>query len=182
MKRLLNITMMAVCCSLLLTACSSEEESTEAISLKFQLCAIDGNATKVFKNGDNVVFDLAISNNSNSDITYGMEGADIIFGNDLYCVYSDDGRLIGVPWTGMYCEYIGKRYFFIPAKTVKHVYCTWNMSEDFRSSHPLCKGEDKDKLPVGSYYTKFWVEYNDNVGGSKKRMVTKNFKVGFKVQ
>ena len=163
------------------TGCSNDDEDA-LIDFKFQLCTIDGNNTNVFTYGDNVVFDLLITNNSDCDITYGPQDADIIFGEDLFYVYSKDSGGIGLPWTGMYCEYSLQRSFIIPANSAKHVYCTWNLSKEINTSHPLCKAEDNANLPIGNYYTKFSVKYNNKIGSSQKRMITKEFQTEFKVK
>ena len=161
---------------------TSNEEIDDAISFSLQLCNIDGNAENVFKSGDNVVFDLIITNNSDYDISYGLNNTDIDFGDDLFCVYSEAGSCIGLPWTGMYCEYTGQKSFIIPANTVKHIYCPWNLCDEVTCSHPLCKAENKEPLPVGEYFTKFSIKVNKNVGLSKKLMTTKSFHIHFKVQ
>ena len=161
---------------------SSDDEEDKMINFQFQLCALQGTSTRVFNYGENVVFDLSIRNNSNNDITYGIKDADIIFDQNLFCVYSKNGNTIGLPWTGMYCEYSGQQTFVIPANSVKRIRCAWNLCEEISPSHPLCKGEDNILLPSGDYYTKFNIKYNKNIGSYQKQMITQEFKVEFNVQ
>ena len=108
----------------LLSSCSSDDDVSAIYHIKvdFQLKNSDGIECYDFKEGENVIFDLIITNNSDRDIFYGPN-ADIIFGNDLFCVYSDDGNSLGLPWTGMYCEYTGQQSFIIPSASVSPRCC-----------------------------------------------------------
>ena len=157
-----NLTYVVLCLIACLCSCSSDDKEEKAIDFELQLCTLQGTSTREFNYGENVVFDLSIRNNSNNDITYGIKDADIIFDENLFCVYSKNGNTIGLPWTGMYCEYSGQQTFVIPANSVKRIRCAWNMCEDINPSHPLCKGEDNILLPSGDYYTKFNIKYNKN--------------------
>ena len=122
MKKSLFFTIVALF-MMALYGCSKDDDPD--IKVDFQLKNSDGIECYDFKEGENVIFDLIITNNSDRDIFYGSN-ADIIFGNDLFCVYSDDGNSLGLPWTGMYCEYTGQQSFIIPANTIKHILCPWN--------------------------------------------------------
>lgn len=169
---------------LLPMGCSNEEEDERAVLIDytFQLSTIEGNITKVFRYGDNIVFDLQIINYSDYDITYGSVDADILLGEDLFYVYSKDGNGIGLPWTGMYCEYTGQRSFVIPSHSIKRVCCTWKLCKEISASHPLCKSEDNTTLPIGDYYTRFSIIYNKNMGSTKKMMTEKIIQTDFKIQ
>lgn len=175
MKKKLHIMMSAMLLMLagtVMTACSSDDD-VDFIKVDFQLQNEDGIECYDFNEGDNVIFDLIISNNSNGDISYGPKNADIIFGNDMFCVYSDDDSSIGLPWTGMYCEFTGQKFFIIPANTVKHIYCPWNLCKEIDCSHPLCKGEDKEKLPAGNYYSRFSIKIKNKTTTRNRTFIIK---------
>lgn len=157
MKKSLFFTIVALF-MMALYGCSKDDDPD--IKVDFQLKNSDGIECYDFKEGENVIFDLIITNNSDRDIFYGPN-ADIIFCNDLFCVYSDDGNSLGLPWTGMFCEYTGQQSFIIPANTIKHILCPWNLCKEIYCSHPLCKGEDKEKLPVGGYNSRFSIKIKD---------------------
>lgn len=160
--------------------CGNDEDNN--ISFNFLFQDENGHEKYIFKEGENIVFRLDIVNNGDFDISYGLKDADVIFGKDLFCVYSDNESIVGLPWTGMYCEYTGQKTFIIPANTVMHIYCPWYLCEDINSTHPLCKGDNTEKLSVGNYYTRFSIEYNKNITSSNKQMTEKKIQVGFKVQ
>ena len=177
---------MMMCCLLMIISagCSSDDDGSDnsIISVNFMLQDENGVEKYTFYEGENIVFRLDIINNGDFDISYGLKDADVIFGKDLFCVYSNNGSIVGLPWTGMYCEYTGQKAFIIPANTVMHIYCPWYLCKDINTTHPLCKGDNIEKLPVGNYYTRFSIEYNKNTTSSNKQMTKKNIQVGFKVQ
>ena len=86
MKRLLNITMMAVCCSLLLTACSSEEESD--ITITYRVLNEKGQECSEFYSGDEIVLYLAIKNSTEQTYKFADE-KDLI--KEAFLIYSSDG-------------------------------------------------------------------------------------------
>lgn len=143
---------------MMLTGCSKDEKEF-SIDFNFQLRTVEGDSSHGFGYGDNIVFDLEIINNSDFDVTYGPNDADVVLDDELFRVYSKDGREIGLPWTGMYCEFSEQQYWTIPAKSVKHVICPWFQCESASPSHPLCKAVDNPLLSVGDYYTRFSVSY-----------------------
>ena len=164
---------------------NSENEGRDLISFSFQTCNNLGYPTQTFRYGENIVFSLLITNNSDIDISYGLQDADIIFGTDMFSVYTEEGSFIGLPWTGMYCEYVSLKVpFLIPAKSTKQVFCKWKFDEGVNSSHPLCKASDSDNenLPVGKYISSFCIEYNTALGSLQKTMEKKFFNALFVIQ
>jgi hypothetical protein len=156
--------------------------------LKFSLLNVDGNETTSFKKKENIIFDLAIENRSNKDFIYhrNFEGdSDYSLDSDFFCVKTEKGKKVGVPWSGMFCEFSLQNDFTIPAGTTRHVTCSWLLQDDIRTTHPLCKGEDSftpsnQPLSKGNYYTSFVVKYR--AYHNDENLTEKKFTINFSVK
>ena len=165
-------------------SCSDDEESVDFgdIKLNFSLLNEEGEETAIFKEGENVCFDLEIVNNGNSDFVYclNFDGGDLVLDRDFFCVYTEKGNRIGTPWTGMFCEMSLQKEWHIPAKATHHIRCSWLGSSVFTTTHPLCKFETSPHLAQGVYKTVFDVKYH--ASSNLTKLVNKKFNIKFRIE
>ena len=156
--------LMAFVFSLCFAGCGSDENLSPTVDLRFRLLDSDGNEKTAFSEGEDIVFELAINNRSNSAMYYNLkfEGGDIAWGEDFFMVYREDGEVIGKPWNTMWCLFSGQKTFLVPERFV----ASWQGKPEIPLSYPLCLIRDglpeSKPLPKGNYYTKFKVYYNAN--------------------
>lgn len=161
--------------------------SNEEGNIIFKLCDATLNPKLSFRKGENVVFDLVIENTSDNDLVLkrDFEGGDIILDSSCFCVYNEDGEIVGVPWTGVFCEESLQDTWYYPAHTIKHITCDWNQ-EWVGTSHPFCNGYDGEErrpcLPEGNYTVRFNVIYNTNIGKESYNYKNKEYIVCFKIR
>ena len=171
--------------AVMVSSCSSEDDddnNSSDVELNFSLLNENGKESTIFKEGENVCFDLEIVNNGNSDFVYclNFDGGDLVLDNDFFCVYTEKGERIGTPWTGMFCEMSLQKEWHIPAKTTHHVRCSWLSSSVFTNTHPLCKFEESPSLSQGVYKVAFDVKYRTS--SNAKKLINKKFNIKFAVE
>ena len=165
---------------------SSDVLTNEESNITFSLCDEAMTLKTSFREGENIVFVLSINNTSDSNLTIkrDFEGGDLILDSHFFCVYNAKGEIVGVPWTGVFCEESGQDTWYYPAHSTHNITCDWNQ-EWIGLSHPFCDGYDMDmrrpSLSKGDYSVRFTIKYNSNVGKEPKKMKSQEYIVHFKI-
>lgn len=138
----------------------------DSISVDFSLLNVEGQAVTTFKEGEQIIFRLTVTNTTEKVI---YQSPKSIVGEDMFQVFSN-GNIIGRPWD--FLEIWGLPICFAAHKD--YVYkCPWQGQvidsekenyEDFpvpSSGVVFIKKQDRQPLPVGSYYTEFKLILNE---------------------
>lgn len=149
----------------------------DSVKIQLQLLNSDSVAMDTFKEGEDIIFKLTISNTSSDWVqTIPMEN----FSGDIFSVYSSDGVYIGKPWDQRLMTYF---YPLLTPKTEREQVCSWlevpdedmvnlclwlenpvedtsNLNTDKYMSMGInrvifLKKERRQPLPKGNYYTQF---------------------------
>lgn len=149
----------------------------DSVKIELQLLNSDSVAMDTFKEGEDIIFKLTISNTSSDWVTTApMEN----FSGDIFSVYSSDGVYIGKPWDQRLMTYF---YPLLTPKTEREQVCSWlevpdedmvnlclwlenpvedtsNLNTDKYMSMGInrvifLKKERRQPLPKGNYYTQF---------------------------
>lgn len=148
----------------------------DSVKIQLQLLNSDSVAMDTFKEGEDIIFKLTISNTGSDWVqTAPMEK----FSDDIFSVYSSDGVYIGKPWDQRLMTYF---YPLLTPGTVREQVCSWlevpdgdmvnlclwieNPVEDTSNLNLdqyvstinriiFLKKERRQPLPKGSYYTQF---------------------------
>ena len=168
----------------------------DSVKIQLQLLNSDSVAMDTFKEGEDIIFKLTISNTSSDWVqTAPMEK----FSGDIFSVYSSDGVYIGKPWDQRLMTYF---YPLLTPKTEREQVCSWlevpdedmvnlclwlenpvedtsNLNTDKYMSMGInrvifLKKERRQPLPKGSYYTQFDVSIIEGR--------TTTIKMGFNVE
>lgn len=187
------------------TACSSDDEKTTPVSddtkveldsdtikvydniyVKFQLLNSKNQAVTLFKQGENIIFKLVITNERKGVVNYPTLMN--IIGKDLFRIYTSAGEDLGVPWDYAHGSGVGNTllepgdslYFPCPAFGPGIDIEKWKGDNSDRSLD-FAKETTRDYLPSGTYYTKFSINlYEDSVNanrGEKYVECRKEFKI-----
>ena len=192
MKKI-SVIIAALAMSMVVISCSDDDEDGVCVDVTFALQNEAGQESFCFKDGDAIIFDLLIANNSSHPVIYACSDTsggifgDFRIGEDLFQVYDAQGNLIGKPWESMFCEETLQKEWTIPANSVYHIRHPWyNLSEtvdeSVRPTHPLCLF-NRQLVPVlnkGNYYTSFTIQYKPHP--DKKRFSKKAFNIQFSVE
>ena len=167
------------------SACSSDDDAEDtveidlntvqdcdSISVDFRLVNSEGQAVKTFKEGEQILFRLTVTNKTGKKLN--CQSPVNIVGVDMFQVYSN-GKILGRPWdfTLTYCS--PRNQFWV--EQIDYVYeCPWQGQvldidkENYREFHVPSSGvvfikkQDQQPLPVGQYYTEFRLTLSeDNV-------------------
>jgi hypothetical protein len=138
----------------------------------FRLVNSEGQAVKTFKEGEQILFRLTVTNKTGKKLN--CQSPVNIVGVDMFQVYSN-GKILGRPWdfTLTYCS--PRNQFWV--EQIDYVYeCPWQGQvldidkENYREFHVPSSGvvfikkQDQQPLPVGQYYTEFRLTLSeDNV-------------------
>ena len=148
----------------------------DSVKIQLQLLNSDSVAMDTFKEGEDIIFNLTITNTGSDWVqTAPMEK----FSDDIFSVYSSDGVYIGKPWDQRLMTYF---YPLLTPRTVREQVCSWlevpdgdmvnlclwieNPVEDTSNLNLdqyvstinriiFLKKERRQPLPKGSYYTQF---------------------------
>lgn len=162
---------------LVMTACSSDDnmnysdngkESSEdkeengdaGIFVNFTLQDESGIEKYVFKEGENIIFNLAITNNTEKEARL-SNFDDMVFHNNVFHVYSSQGEDFGHPYDYLFIYEILGPMIFPPGYTYT-LLCPWINKPDselrcdtllnnhfvFKKFRPLPKGEYYSKFPL----------------------------------
>ena len=149
----------------------------DSVQIQLQLLNSDSVAVDTFKEGEDIIFKLTITNTGSDWVqTIPMEN----FSDDIFSVYSSDGVNMGKPWDERLMSYV---YPLLSPKTVREHVCSWlevpdedmvnlclwlenpvedpsNLNMDKYLSMGISpmiflKKERRLPLPKGSYYCQF---------------------------
>ena len=123
----------------------------EPVSVSYRTLNIDGVETSEFKEGENVILDLTIYNNTDEDIPAG-EMHDFLY--SAFLVYSSDGSYVGAAYdTSVMMNYVFK---LESGKAINWHY-PWMHYPAATTWFPFANtAENENKpLPVGDYYSEF---------------------------
>ena len=139
-----------------MAACSSDEE--DSLSVQFHLEDENGVPKTEFKQGENIIFKLTIYNST--DASYSIKNWFSFFDENFFRVYSFDGQDMGSSWDIRYYLDLMEYIFAYDSRTFS---CPWMTNENLPPTYPLVMKEEKmQPLPVGNYYTKFDLKFNEN--------------------
>lgn len=129
------------------------DEADSKIQISYSLLNDYGLPTSSFKYGEDICFELTITNKSDKVI---FIYNDFILDEDLFRVYLEDGTDMGTPWTSFGSNYVA---IGIEPKGSMRIACNWIKA--FSTHQPLTKKKDFNPLPCGKYYTSFKVYYRN---------------------
>ena len=149
------------------SGCSSEEDDIddkEGICLSFRLLNERVVQSGVNKNGA----DLFLPSSDD---------------NIIFCVYDKDGKMIGVPYSGMFCNFSLQTWMTIDSHSTYHLRCKWKETGKYDDvTYPLCGCSDLPDLPLGEYQVSFSIEYRKKANGPKSKFHTAAFNYKFTVE
>ena len=153
------------------------------VKIQLQLLNPDSIATDTFKEGEDIIFKLTITNISNELV---MTTRIHEFSDNIFNIYSSSGVEMGKPWDG---RYIALTHSFLTPGMSQEYICSWleKPVEDVetiiieewsfmsiaRSPIHYYKIEQRQPLAKGSYYTLFDV----SVIESRKTRIRMDFNV-----
>ena len=135
---------------LLVTACSSDEDISEDVTVDFYLSNEQGERTTEFKSTDNIIFNLSIKNNSNKKICLYRENEDLEKTALIFAVYNSEGMIIDTPWDSYAVS--DANMDFVDNNVDWKTCWMINMVENVVTS-PFCVESLKGQLPCGEYNT-----------------------------
>ena len=193
---LIAITLLATS----MTSCNKDdEEIRNGIDLNFCLLNANGEEQTTFKSGDNIYFDLTIVNNCDTKMVYTFEewndrvvksgicknGADMFLpsAEELFCVYDEAGKEVGVPYDGMFCQFTAQTWMTIEPHSTSHLRCTWKetgRNEDI--TYPICGCANMPDLSIGKYQVSFRIKYRNKANNPESDFKTIAFNYNFSVE
>lgn len=145
------------------------------IHVSFSLLNDKGKPDSLFRYGEDICFELMITNKSDKDLF--MFG-DVRLGNKLFAVYREDGTFVGTPWTSIGTDFSGNGIKIRPNSSGRYT-CKWIGRG---TDGPIQKDHELDPLPKGSYYTKFIVKHRDLKNVIEDMFIEKEFYSRFIIQ
>ena len=190
MKR--KLVLLSILLSLgMFCACSSDDEIdndlsvddltngtdsvADIIQFSFSLLNNDGLPTSSFKYGEDICFELTVTNKSNKEL---LLFNDFFLGEDLFRVYLENGTGVGTPWT----DYNSSNYIALGIAPKSSISFTCNWIKALSTKWPLAKNKDFDPLPRGNYYTKFKIKYRNLDNILQDEFLEKEFNISFTIQ
>ena len=127
---------------------------TDCYQIDYCLRDENGTATSTFKQGENIYFDVLISNTTEYDLHLGEE-REILY--SAASIFRSNGEYVGNPFDNIFIteEY---RMMTIKSHAYTHWWCPWTFDEKFVNS--LGYNLDfnalslKEPLPKGTYYSR----------------------------
>ena len=131
--------------------------SDDNYQVDFFLTNISGEETAIFKYGENIVFNLIILNKTNEQVLI-EGGVTQLLGNNVFRVYSKDGKDIGVSW-----EYgdIETVMFYLFPHQERQWSCPWMSDVLCYPSKPFVMKEGVKLLSKGTYYSTFDIRIDE---------------------
>lgn len=179
MKRFRLPILMAVVTMLTLAMSSCSSDDDTSISVNFILQDESGCEKYIFKEGENIIFKLDITNNTEEPAN--LPNMSDMFNKEFFHVISSKGEDYGYPYD---CFYIDNCLgpFMLPANYTYTFLCPWINNPDFElpwEQPPFCyfnffSIEKFRPLPKGEYYSKTSIRLD------KKRIVS--FKKSFIIE
>jgi hypothetical protein len=146
------------------------------------------------------LFDFVIVNNSDTTMICTHENKEWIErivryvsknGPDMFlpsnreflCVYSEDGKEIGTPYSGMFCGFSNNTWKTIPSHSTYHIQCLWKETGAHNAAtYPLCGPDpENDDFPIGKYSVSFSIKYREKANDSNSKFKKAIFKYPFEV-
>lgn len=152
---------------------SNVDSISEIIQISFSLLNEKDIPTSSFKYGEDICFELIITNNSNKALFF---FDDIFLGDDLFRVYLEDGTDMGTPWTSIGTEFVAVG---IEPKASMHRTCRWI---GMRADKPIEKDRELAPLPKGNYYTNFSIKYRNFDNIKTDMFIEKMYNCKFTIQ
>ncbi len=203
MKKILafgSVFLFILCSFVLTLSCSKDQDEVRnGIDLNFRLLNANGEEQTTFKSGDNIYFDLTIVNNCDTKIVYTFEewndrviksgicenGADMFLpsADELFCVYDETGKEVGVPYDGMFCQFSEQTWMTIEPHSTFHLRCTWKetgRNEDI--TYPICGCANMPDLSIGKYQVSFRIKYRNKANNHESDFITIAFNYNFSVE
>jgi len=179
MKRIMSLRsllflLMQIAMGMGLISCSIDEvDEPQAVDVSLKTLNENGELTSVFKNEDNIYFDLSVNNNTN----------DTIFINERYFLeevlssfklYSSSGAFVGYPFSGIELVKFRDMANNMKPHESRHWQCvyTTHPSETAPNS-PFKSDTVREPFPKGDYYLLYSLTLSN---------VTKTGKVEFRIK
>ena len=148
---------------------SGQEETTKEDVIKvpfhidYHLENEKGENVTVFKEGENIYFDLTIYNDTEKDISIAEE-REIVY--NAMCVYTYNSEFVGNPLNGVIMDK-SMNWVHINAKGNEHWRFPWIYNPKYATERPYF-GEypRKDALPKGRYFS--WMKYTIILSSNNK--------------
>ena len=91
--------------------------------------------------------------------------------------------MIGVPYSGMFCNKSMQTWMTIDSHSTYHLRCKWKETGKYDDvTYPLCGCSDLPDLPLGEYQVSFSIEYRKKANGPKSKFHTATFNYKFTVE
>lgn len=125
----------------------------DSVQVDFRLINEQGDTTTLFREGEDIIFDLKVVNTSLLWIHAG--DYDDFLSKDLFRVFTDDGRNKGVCWHFPY-DWLGgdqvEHDFGLVSMIPAHFQCSWQGRAVSKPTYPLVQLKETKALPQGEYY------------------------------
>ena len=189
MNKKLFLMMGVLLSALMFSACSNSDEidsnlskgdiietdnEYDKIQISFSLLNDKNVPTTAFEYGEDICFELTITNNSDKEL---IIFDDIRLGRDLFRIFRNDGTEIGTPWTSLGSDFFA---IGIMPKASTRLACNW--IKEYSTQKPLMKKAEFAPLPIGNYYTSFLIMYRNLDSGLQDAFFEKEFNLNFKIQ
>ncbi len=142
----------------------------DGITVVFQLLNPDGVAVKSFREGENIIFKLSLTNRTSEEAI--MPNMMNIFGKNTFRVYSKEGRNMGLPWDYLSMSDAMMGAIRLPQGASRTFICSW-LNDPEIEKEGFGKDTIRYPLPRGEYYTQYDLSISDN----KKVTYKKEFKI-----
>ncbi len=154
------------------------EHKMNGIVFKFRLLNEQGKPATVFKEGENFTFSLSLNNITHSDISVSTD----FINDNFYRVYRKYNTDMGIPWTGIWCEFNQKpKEIEIASSMTKQFNCPWKLTNDTRPDYPFCMSKSREVLTKGDYYTVIHTDFK-YITNKKQFIENIHFKINFKIE
>ena len=160
------ICMIVIC----LAGCQGDDEETyfnvpaenvftqiqDSVRVDFRLINEQGDTTTVFRKGEDIIFDLKVTNHSSNTHNIGL--ITNLFTNNLFRVFNEDGCNIGMSFhypddmVGDGDIISGPGYELRPGSTY-HCLCSWKGNKDIYTYAPFHYNDNIPTLHRGRYYS-----------------------------
>ncbi len=162
--------------ALLEAGCTEDIQKNEPISFEFQLLDEKGNPSTVFNEGENIVFDFQIINNTDVDCYFYQHK----FNTERFLeVYSADKVSLGKPYRSIFCDKIG--LLIIEPKSALSVKASWITDSNCCDFPYLCGVNKQSILPKGKYSTGFEGPFTFRFSGSDEDQYYIIDNIGFQI-
>lgn len=147
-------------------------QEIDGISISFQLLNPEGIAVKSFKEGEEIIFRLTISNTREEKVILPPTGVFLGGGDgNLFRVYTSDNKDMGKPWDQIITE--ATAHSAIDPKSSRTFSCPWVGMPNGESAKQFIKQDKRNPLPKGHYYSQFEIIMDNQ----KKVLCKKEFKI-----